>query len=308
MHLSARSGDVSVLSFPRDSYVEIPAYVDPKTKQSYLARRDKLNSAFSEGGPALLVETIENLSGLRIDHFVDVDFSQFKDIVNALGGIEVCLTAPAYETNSGINLPAGRQVINGDQALAFVRQRYGLPAGDLDRINRQQRFLSSVIRKLSTTGVLLDPVKLNNFLTSVSKSITVDSSTTLDDLIQLGDRLQGLQASGVKFLTLPVQDAGYETAASGDVVLIDASKATALFQQLHDDDQIGPAVTVTPSASAGPTATPTPTGPDADHRAEPDHGHGGEQQRRRGPGGHRSERAHRPRLPQRRRAERQRAA
>ena len=255
VHLAAKTNAVTVLSFPRDSYVDIPAYTDPSTHKTTAEHHDKLNSSFSEGGPSLLVQTIEKLSGLRVDHFIDVDFSQFKNIVNSLGGVEVCLTQKATDVETGINLPVGTYTINGDQALQFVRQRYNLPLGDLSRINRQQRLLSSIIRKLTSSGTLLNPDKLNGFLTSVSKSLTLDDNTDLEDLITLGTRVRGLQASGVQFLTLPYSELGHDFGGDiGDALVIDAPKATALFAALRNDTPLnGSALT--------PSATPAASGP-----------------------------------------------
>jgi LCP family protein required for cell wall assembly len=159
LHLPADGSKATAISFPRDSYVSIPGH-----------GRNKLNAAYPIGvqaahgskdaGAQLLVQTIENLTGLSIDHFVQVDLLGFYRISNAIGGVDVCLNAAQKEPKSGIDLKAGHQIIKGTQALAFVRQRYGLKNGDLDRIKRQQYFLSAVFRQMVSAGTLLNPVKL----------------------------------------------------------------------------------------------------------------------------------------------------
>jgi LCP family protein required for cell wall assembly len=199
LHVPADGSKATVLSFPRDSYVAIPGH-----------GMNKLNSAYPDGvqdgkgskaaGASLLADTISNLTGLSIDHFVQVDLLGFYRISNAIGGVSVCLNqamGPAtyagqvgtgydsgYENGvfvksySGINLKKGNNVISGKQALAFVRQRHGLPNGDLDRIKRQQYFLSAVFRKLISGGTLLNPIKLQHLLKAITSSLTMDQ--TLD--------------------------------------------------------------------------------------------------------------------------------
>ena len=201
LHLPADGSKATAISFPRDSYVSIPGH-----------GKNKLNAAYPIGvqaahgdkaaGARLLVQTIENLTGLSIDHFVQVDLLGFYRISNAIGGVEVCLNAAQKEPKSGIDLKAGRQVIKGTQALAFVRQRYGLRNGDLDRIKRQQYFLSAVFRKMSSAGVLLNPLKLQNLLKAVSSSLQMDE--TLEPL-KLAQQMQNLQAGNFTFTTIPTQ-------------------------------------------------------------------------------------------------------
>jgi LCP family protein required for cell wall assembly len=201
LHLPANGSRATAISFPRDSYVSIPGH-----------GKNKLNAAYPIGvraahgdkaaGARLLVQTIENLTGLSIDHFVQVDLLGFYRISNAIGGVDVCLNAAQKEVKSGIDLKAGHQTIKGRQALAFVRQRYGLKNGDLDRIKRQQYFLSAVFRKMSSAGVLLNPIKLQNLLKAVSSSLQMDD--TLEPL-KLAQQMQNLQAGNFTFTTIPTQ-------------------------------------------------------------------------------------------------------
>ena len=232
-HLYGDSDKAQLVSFPRDSYVTIPAYEDPKTHVQHPAHMDKINAAFSDGGPQLLKATVEALSGIRVDNYVQIDFAGFQAMVDELDGVEVCLLNPVKESHAQIDLQAGRQTIRGAQALAFVRQRYGLPNGDLDRIRRQQAFIGSVTRKALSSGTLLNPVKLNGFLGAVTRSVQVDESLSGTELTAIAARLRTFSAGGVGFRTLPY--ASFATRGTQSVVLLDDAKVEALFDALRRD-------------------------------------------------------------------------
>ncbi|MDX6217625.1 MAG: hypothetical protein QOG99_3209 [Frankiales bacterium] len=237
-HLYGKSDNVEMVSFPRDSYVEIPAYTNPKTHTTRAAHFDKLNSAFSEGGPTLLIQTVEHLSNIRIDHFVQIDFTGFKKMVNEVGGVDVCLTSAAKDHFSGINLSAGHHRINGDVALAFVRQRHGLANGDIDRIARQQQFIGSLSHKVLSAGTLLNPLKLNGFLDAATSSLKVDKGLTGNDIKNLALRMRKFNSGGVIFTTVPISDIGGRRNGAS-VVLLDAAKDTSLFTALRNDQAPG---------------------------------------------------------------------
>lgn len=251
VHLFGSSDKAELVSFPRDSYVTIPRYTDPKTGRVTSEHKDKLNSAFSEGGPALLIATVENLSNIRIDHFMQIDFTGFKGMVNKLGGVDVCLTKAAKDHFSGIDLPAGKHHIDGNVALSFVRQRHGLALGDIDRIARQQQFLGSLVHKVLSAGTLLNPLKLNGFLDVATSSLQVDKGLSGNDLKDLALRLRSFSSGGVLFTTIPIADIGGHINGA-DVVLLDAAKDEALFSALRNDQ--APAAPGAPSTPAGPTA------------------------------------------------------
>ncbi len=234
LHLPANGSKATVISFPRDSYVNIPGH-----------GKNKLNAAYPDGisdgngdkaaGAQLLVRTIEDLTGLSVDHFVQIDLLGFYRISNAIGGVDVCLNKAVKETNSGIDLKAGHQSIQGTQALAFVRQRYGFPQGDLDRIKRQQYFLSAVFRKMSSAGTLLNPIKLQNLLKAVSSSLQMDP-----DLVpsKLATQMQNLQAGNFSFTTIPTQ--GFKDVQIGgqtqNVVVVDAAAMPSFIGKLIGND------------------------------------------------------------------------
>jgi LCP family protein required for cell wall assembly len=245
MHLPANGQKATAISFPRDSYVAIPGH-----------GMNKLNSAYPDGindhngskaaGAQLLVQTIENLTGLTIDHFVQVDLLGFYRISNAIGGVQVNLCQAQKEPNSGIDLPKGVSTIKGKQALAFVRQRYGLPNGDLDRIKRQQYFLSAAFRKVSSAGTLLNPFKLQNLLKAVNQSLQMDNPL---DPLKLASQFQDLSAGNLIFKTIPTD--GFANNEAGSVVAVNPSEVQAFAKQLiggASDSSLGSAKTVSPGS------------------------------------------------------------
>lgn len=245
LHVPANGSKATVISFPRDSYVDIPGFGKDKLNAAYVDGMNS-NKGSKAAGASLLVDTIENLTGLSIDHFVQVDLLGFYRISNAIAGVTVCLNAAmgpgtngkvgpgldsGYENGvyvpnySHINLKKGENVIQGTQALAFVRQRHGLPNGDLDRIKRQQYFLSAVFRKLTSGGVLLNPFKLQSLLKAVTSSLTMDGDSPGHsglDPTKLAQQMQNLSAGNVTFTTIPL--AGFDhNSPQGDVVLVDTN-------------------------------------------------------------------------------------
>ncbi len=251
VHLFGSSKKAELVSFPRDSYVEIPAFTNPKTGKVASAHFGKLNSAFSEGGAPLLIATIENLSKIRIDHFLQIDFTGFKGMVNELGGVDVCLTKAAKDSFSGIDLSAGNHHISGDVALAFVRQRHGLANGDIDRIARQQQFIGSLTKKVLSAGTLSNPIKLNGVLNIATKSLQADKGLSGNDLKNLALRLRSISSGGVIFITVPIEKInGRRNGAS--VVLLDQEKAAALFDALRNDVAPGTPAKAPTGTKTGP--------------------------------------------------------
>lgn len=259
-HLYGDSDAAQLVSFPRDSWVPIPEHVSEQTGKPVAAREEKLNKAFFEGGPPLLIRTIEQLTDLRIDNYLQIDFDGFQAMVDTLGGVEVCLSKPAKEKVSGIDLPAGRQIIRGDQALAFVRQRQGLPRGDIDRIARQQQFIGSIVRKTLSAGTLLNPFKLNGVIKVATDSLQIDESLSIGELRDLALRFKGFDAGGVIFSTVPVADIEGRRAGQ-DVILLDDVKLAQLFDALRRD--VPPTTPDTPDEDAVEPGQPLIVAPGA---------------------------------------------
>ncbi|GGU01257.1 LCP family protein [Actinomadura citrea] len=217
LHLPADRKKAYIVSFPRDSWVEIPGY-----------GQQKINAAFSFGGPKLLIETLESLTGIRIDHYGAIDFEGFKSMTDALGGVTVNIKQGVYDPARKKRWEAGRQKLNGEDALLFVRQRYNLPNGDFDRIKRQQAFLGALAKQAADRGTLTNPLKLDRFLSALTKSISVDEGVSAGDLRSLALSMRSVRASDVMFMTLPHKGTGMRKRQS--VVFLDGAKAKALFE------------------------------------------------------------------------------
>jgi LCP family protein required for cell wall assembly len=199
MHIPAGGGKVTLISFPRDSWVDVPGYGDNKLNAAF--ELGSQNGGGDAGGMKLLIETIQNMSGLTINHFVRISLLGFYNIAQALGPIQVCLNEAVDDPYSTLKLPAGVSTLNAQEALAFVRQRHGLPQGDLDREIRQQYFLSVEAHKILSAGTLLNPIKLNDVLKAVSSSIQTDPSL---NLINLAAELHGMSGGDITSATIPV--------------------------------------------------------------------------------------------------------
>lgn len=222
VHLAGDGTTVLVTSIPRDSWVSIPGH-----------GMAKINAAFSFGGPRLLVRTVEQLTGVRIDHYAAVDFAGFEAMTDAVGGVDVTIPRTVHDSASHKTWTKGRHHLDGTQALLYVRQRHGLPGGDLGRIRRQQNFLRALLTKAHSTGVLANPLRLDAFLTATTKAVTVDDTLDNGDLRSLAFRYRGLGAGDIAFLTAPVRGAGVRDGQ--DVLFLDRHKAAELFRAVRVD-------------------------------------------------------------------------
>jgi LCP family protein required for cell wall assembly len=196
LHINADGSQATMISFPRDSYVDIPDVGKGKLNSAFYY--GTLNGGGDTGGAKMLIKTIENLSGLQIDHYVRVSLLGFYQVVKELGPVQVCLNQATSDPYSGVDLPAGKSSLNAKEALSFVRQRHGLPNGDLDRNVRQQYFLSQEARKVTSAGTLLNPVKMGNILKAVGGSIQTDT-----DLIDLASQMRNLRPGNIQSATIP---------------------------------------------------------------------------------------------------------
>jgi LCP family protein required for cell wall assembly len=216
MLLHMGTGKPVLISIPRDSYVTIPGH-----------GQDKINAALAIGGPTLLVQTVESVTGLRIDHYMGIGFEGLAGVVNQVGGVRICLPNALHDSYSGVNLKAGCQNLSGTQAVAFVRDRHSFATSDLRRIQDQRAFLSALLSKATSPGVYLNPFTSLPFASTAASSISVDKGTNLYDLIQVALALRGPQTG-----TVPIANANYMTNA-GDSVLWNRTQALALFNALQ---------------------------------------------------------------------------
>ncbi|HEY2673568.1 MAG TPA: LCP family protein [Rugosimonospora sp.] len=230
----------AVVSIPRDSWVDIPG-------QGTM----KINAAYARGGPPLLIRTVEQLTGVRIDHFMVIDFAGFRSVVDALGGVDIQVSQDTTDL-AGNRFQRGTDHLDGRLALAYVRQRHGLPDGDLDRVRRQQSFLRAVFVKASAADPAADPVEAYHLLDAFTQSITVDTGYTDGDLRQLAVDAMKLDGNSIWFLTAPVSGEGMEGDQS--VVYLDKTRDAQLWQAMRTD-AIGGYVTVNP-ADLLPATTP----------------------------------------------------
>ncbi len=260
LHVSAQGQKATMISLPRDSYVTIPAYTDDKGVK-HAASKNKLNAAYSEGGAALTVATVELNTRVHIDHYIEVGFDGFVKMVDALGSINVCAPKAVTDKNSGLVLKAGVNTLNGAEALAFVRARYIDPTADIGRMHRQQEFLGDIFRKATSQSILLNPLKLTSFLNATLTNVTMDPGLTRDDLVNLATQTHGLSASNVVFATVPLSNINYSAGGITDAVLWSPTRSKALFAAINADQPIGSqtaSTSTTPSTPAATTVTIAP--------------------------------------------------
>jgi LCP family protein required for cell wall assembly len=252
VHLSGDRKSAVVVSVPRDSMTRAPSDCkDPNAKVADGPIR-MWNANYSLGGPACLIRTVEGTTGIFIDHFMVVNFLGFQSMVDALGSVEVCMPEAVVDPQSKLNLPAGRSLVTGKEALAFVRVRHIGDGSDLARIDRQQAFLSSMIQAATSSNLLLRPDKLFRFLDAATKSLTTDPGLgNLNALREVAQSVVGLKSSQVRFVTVP-----NEPYPPDHNRVQWTSAADALWKSIRED---APLPGTKPAPGSTPTATPTPT-------------------------------------------------
>lgn len=256
VHISKARDKAYLVSLPRDSLVTIPLHLSTDGKSQIPARQNKLNAAFAFGGAPLLIETIEAETSLKIDHYIEVSFAGFAGIVDALGGIEVCTKVDIDDPKSHLVLSAGTHTLNGIEALKYVRTRDFDGRGDIGRMQRQQQFMSSVIKKATSTGVLLNPIKLVNFINAAVSTVKLDENLSEGDLLELAKQMRGLSSGSVRTLTVPISNANARVANVGSVVTWNKVLSTELWTRIRDDSDLTDQVTPSPSASSTTKAKP----------------------------------------------------
>lgn len=254
VHLSANRKSAIVVSIPRDSMTMAPTDCNDPESTVQNGFVNQWNDNFARGGEACTAKTIEGLTGIRIDHSVTIDFVGFKTMVDALGGVEVCTPKAIDDKDAHLVLPAGRQRLDGEQALGYVRVRETLGNGsDIERIDRQQVFLSSMIQEATNTKLLLRPDKLFRFLNAATSSMTADEGLGLGSMTDIAQSLGRIGIDNINFLTVPIE------AYAPDPNRVQwAPAADALWKAMREDKPL-PGTKAAKSATA--TSTPTPTTP-----------------------------------------------
>ena len=259
LHLSADNSWAAGVSIPRDSMVQMPDCVSSDGTVVPGALR-QFNAAYPIGGPACVQRTVEALTGLRIDHFVVVDFRGFVDMVDAVGGVTVYIPEPINDPQSRIFFDVGCQTLDGKQSLGFVRVRKGVGGGDgsdLGRIERQQAFLTSLIQKVTSSDVLFNPLELYNFLDAVTSSVTTDPGIgSIRSMASVAVRVREIGLDSIEFTTVPNE--AYPP--DPNRVQWKQPETDALWRTLRLDEPLTPRPTAAPSTSgsAGPTGSQTP--------------------------------------------------
>ncbi|WP_206790499.1 LCP family protein [Amycolatopsis sp. MtRt-6] len=270
VHIPAGGAAATAISIPRDSYVDIAGgYGKHKINSAYSRGKSaamsglraqglsgaQLEVAANEAGAKTAIQTVEKFTGLTINHYAAINLAGFDALSQAVGGVEVCLKAPVQDKYSGANFAAGPQTLSGAQALAFVRQRHGLPS-DLDRIARQQAFLSGMAKKVLSAGTFTDPSKLSSLVNAVQGSVVLDKGW---DILSFAQQLRGMSSGAIAFVTIPVQSLSLPTPSDGDAVKVDPAQVQQFVRtainsaavQASGDDTTGG---VKPVAATGTNA------------------------------------------------------
>lgn len=227
-HLPDNSTKPTLLSLPRDSQVKIPGH-----------GTNKINAAFSLGGPKLLAQTVEGATGLHIDHYAEIGFGGFAKIVEAIGGVEMCIDKDMNDTVTGISIKAGcPQTLDGREALGFVRMRHSdaTPRSDLDRVANQRKFIGALVSQIASPGTLLNPFDFFPLLSAAPDALTMDSGDHVHNLAGLAIAMRGISSGGVVTTTVPV--------TSGSAENWDKNKSKQLFDALKNDTEVPDSVIV----------------------------------------------------------------
>lgn len=255
LHLSEDHKKVTVVSLPRDSWTDIPG------KGTH-----KINSAYQFGGARLAVRTVEQATGLRINHYVEVNVLGFIDVVESLGGVTVCTPVAINDPKTKLALQPGTYTLDGVKALAYARTR-ATARSDLDRIDRQQQVISALLHEALSGGTLANPAKLGGLVSSTLKTLTVDKALA-DDLLGLANQLKGVSTDDVSFATVPLANVNYTTPTGESAVLWDKQAARELFRRISADESLikptaqpsgKPSAGASPRASGAATPSPSPT-------------------------------------------------
>ncbi len=251
LHISGDRTRAYGVSIPRDSMVERPTCIDDETGAEIPASNglEMFNAAFAYGGPACTIKTVESMTDIRINHFVEVNFNGFRDMVDALDGVPICVPEEVNDTYGKIYLPAGSYVADGDRALDYVRTRTAISNnGDIGRMRRQQAFLAAMTNKAVSLGTLANPVKLYNFLDAATSSIRLDER--LDSpakLAGLAKQLTDIGLDNVQFLSVPFEQ--WEVDRNR---LIWTEEADVLWERIRNDEPLSRRLSTEAISAAAP--------------------------------------------------------
>ncbi|MDH6580070.1 LCP family protein [Kitasatospora sp. MAP5-34] len=239
MILHIGSSGNTLMSIPRDSWVPIPAHLNTDgSGKTVPGTTSKINSAFNNGGGRLLVETVETNTGIHIDHYAEIGFAGFVGIVDSVGGVNMCIDQDISDKDSGLNLKAGCQTLNGTQSLAFVRQRHQMADQDLGRMRNQQKFLSALAHQAASPVTVLDPFTFYPLVSSGLGTLIVDNDAGLTDLGSLFMAMKSVTGGSGKSITVPIGNADYHTSTGESAVKWDPVKSKQVFDAIKNDTTI----------------------------------------------------------------------
>ncbi|QKW19812.1 LCP family protein [Kitasatospora sp. NA04385] len=229
----------TLMSIPRDSWVQIPAHQDTSgSGKTVPAATRKINAAFAAGGGRLLVQTVETNMNLRIDHYAEIGFAGFVGLVDAVGGVEMNIEQPVKDKDSGLDLQAGTQTLNGKQALAFVRQRHQMADQDLGRMRNQQKFLGALAKQAASPSTLLNPFTFYPLVSAGLDTVIVDDDAGLTDLGSMFLAMKGVTGGDGKTITVPIGNPDYRTPTGESAVKWDEAKSKAVFEAMRNDTAV----------------------------------------------------------------------
>lgn len=241
VHISEDRDRASVVSLPRDSYAETPPHTDRTTGEEHHGHPIKINAAYAEGGPQLTVRTVEHMTHVKIDHYLEVDFTSFMKTVDVLGGVRICTDRRLTDSYTGLDLAPGDHTLRGGEALQYVRSRHADASSDLGRMKRQQRFLAGLVDRATSSGILLNPLKFRDVTRAVLGSVRADRGFGTDELLDLGRAMRTFSPSSSEFATVPIGRMGYAVKGIGSTVKWDPVRAERLFSALRDDKPLAAA-------------------------------------------------------------------
>lgn len=226
VHVPARGGQRAIISIPRDSYLPIPGHGS-----------NRINAAFAFGGPRLLIQSLEQATGLRIDGYAEIGFAGFADVVDSLGGVRICVPFDMNDPKAHINLRKGCQVLDGPNALGFVRARYSDPRGDIGRAERQRQFLGAIMAEAASPSTVLIPWRWWRFTHAASNGVALGQDTSMWGVLQVLLAMRGMGNDSTLSLKVPIASLNHQTSV-GSTVLWDSEQAQRLFDMLRRGDPL----------------------------------------------------------------------
>ncbi|MEU0751211.1 LCP family protein [Streptomyces albogriseolus] len=249
MHIPEGRTQAVAVSIPRDTLVTRPECKDADGSTVAAAERVMFNSIYSQVGPACVVKTVEKMSGVRMDHYVEIDFAGFKDLVDAIGGVEVTVDQDIRDTSSGLDLTAGTHRLDGTESLQFVRTRHGIGDGsDLGRIGLQQEFMVALLGEIKKQDLLGSPAKTYEIADTLTAALTTDSElASLTALAEFGRSMNGVDPGSMETIMLPV---AYDTKDPNRVVAAEP-QASTLWKAIRSDQEIPESAKKSPATGGG---------------------------------------------------------